>query len=125
MEETAELLRSVGFRDTAYIEANGVTGDDLLELTEQELRQELGLTHLQVLLTLRLCRELGTATGQAYYRLHSINVKVCCALHQAKKIRGLQAAFKTFNSIMRRPGSGDITFLELQVCSSTLLTRLS
>ena len=43
-----ELLRSVGFRDTACIEANGVTGDDLLELTEQELRQELGLTHLQV-----------------------------------------------------------------------------
>ena len=42
-----ELLRSVGFRETACIEANGITGDDLLELTEHELRKELGLSHLQ------------------------------------------------------------------------------
>lgn len=34
---------------------------------------------------------------------------------QAKKVRNVQAAFKLFNSMMRRPGQGDITFLELQV----------
>ena len=48
MEETAELLRRVGLRDTECIESNGINGGDLLELTEQELRQELGLSHLQV-----------------------------------------------------------------------------
>jgi hypothetical protein len=34
---------------------------------------------------------------------------------QAKKLRNVQAAFKLFNSMMRRPGKGDVTFLELQV----------
>ncbi len=34
---------------------------------------------------------------------------------QAKKLRNVQAAFKLFNSMMRRPGKGDLTFLELQV----------
>ena len=42
------------------------------------------------------------------------HVRACGA--QAKKVRGLQAAFQTFNSIMRRPGRGDLTFMELQVC---------
>ena len=43
-----DLLQSVGFRDVAPIEANGLTGADLLEVTEQELREELGLSHFQV-----------------------------------------------------------------------------
>lgn len=47
-EETVDLLQSVGFRDVAPIEANGLNGADLLEVTEQELRDELGLTHFQV-----------------------------------------------------------------------------
>ncbi len=34
---------------------------------------------------------------------------------QAKKLRNLQSAFKLFNGMMRRPGKGDLTFLELQV----------
>lgn len=34
---------------------------------------------------------------------------------QAKKIKNLKAAFKMFNNIQRRPGKGDITYMELQV----------
>ena len=34
------------------------------------------------------------------------------------KIRGLRDSFQVFNSILRRPGSGEITFLELQVWQS-------
>lgn len=47
-EETVDLLQSVGFRDLASIEENGLNGADLLEISEQELRDELGLSHFQV-----------------------------------------------------------------------------
>lgn len=46
--ETADLLRDIGFRDYEVMRTHGVTGGDLLELTDQELREELGLPHLQV-----------------------------------------------------------------------------
>ena len=48
VEETVELLQLMGFRATDVIEAHGITGGDLLELDEQELRKELKLPHLQV-----------------------------------------------------------------------------
>ena len=34
---------------------------------------------------------------------------------QAKKVRGIQAAFKLFNRIMRVPGRGELTMVELRV----------
>ena len=34
---------------------------------------------------------------------------------QAKKVRGIQTAFKLFNRIMRVPGRGELTLVELRV----------
>ena len=48
VEETVELLRILGFRNLDVIEAHGITGADLLELDEHELRDELKVPHLQV-----------------------------------------------------------------------------
>ena len=48
MEETVELLRLLGFRNPDVIEANGISGADLLELDEHEMRDELKVPHLQV-----------------------------------------------------------------------------
>ena len=45
-----------------------------------------------------------------------------CVNMQAKKLRNVQSAFKIFNSMMRRPGKGDLTFLELQVMMPGHLT---
>lgn len=80
MEETVELLKLLGFKNTDTIEAHGVCGADLLELDDQELREELKLPPLQL-----------------------------------RKLKNLKAAFKTFNSMQRRPGKGDVTYMELQV----------
>lgn len=80
MEETIELLKLLGFKNTDTIEAHGVSGADLLELDDQELRDELKLPPLQL-----------------------------------RKLKNLKAAFKTFNSMQRRPGKGDVTYMELQV----------
>ena len=41
---------------------------------------------------------------------------------QAKKVRGVQAAFKLFNRIMRVPGKGELTMVELRVRPCLLLT---
>ncbi len=34
---------------------------------------------------------------------------------QAKKVRGVQTAFRLFNRIMRVPGKGELTMVELRV----------
>jgi hypothetical protein len=39
---------------------------------------------------------------------------VCHAL-QAKKVKGVQAAFKVYNIAMRTPGKGELTMVELRV----------
>ena len=80
VEETIELLKLLGFKTIDSIEAHGVSGADLLELDDQELRDELKLPPLQL-----------------------------------RKLKNLKAAFKTFNSMQRRPGKGDVTYMELQV----------
>ena len=80
MEETVELLKLLGFKSVETIEAHGVSGADLLELDDEELRDELKLPPLQL-----------------------------------RKLKNLKAAFKTFNSMQRRPGKGDVTYMELQV----------
>ena len=43
-----ELLSSMGFRDTECITAHGLNGGDILDLTDQEMHDELKLSHLQV-----------------------------------------------------------------------------
>ena len=43
-----ELLRLLGFRNLDILEAHGITGADLLELDEHDLRDELKVPHLQV-----------------------------------------------------------------------------
>ncbi len=48
VEETVELLSSIGFRDTDCITAHGLNGGDILDLSDQEMRDELRLSHLQV-----------------------------------------------------------------------------
>ena len=48
VEEAVELLKLIGFRNTDVVEAHGITGGDLLELNEHELRDELKLPRLQV-----------------------------------------------------------------------------
>ena len=46
-------------------------------------------------------------------------------LLQMKKIKNLKAAFKMFNNIQRRPGKGDITYMELQVNTQQHIQLLS
>ena len=48
MEQTCELLQSLGLHDVGAFQENGVTGGDLLELSQEELQTDLGLHSLQV-----------------------------------------------------------------------------
>ena len=59
MEETSSLLRDLGIRDTSAFEANGITGSDLLDLEEDDLRSELGLSKLQVVASAAQCLHLA------------------------------------------------------------------
>ncbi|KAK9803038.1 hypothetical protein WJX72_012250 [[Myrmecia] bisecta] len=83
--ETCRLLADLGLRDTSRFEENGVSGADLLDLTDEELHKDLGLPNLQV-----------------------------------KKIKTLQAAFELFNHMMKTPGKGDLTLLELEMYVTSL-----
>jgi len=46
--ETVQLLSEIGLRDGSPFESNGITGGDLLDLEEEELKEDLHLSHLQV-----------------------------------------------------------------------------
>ena len=46
--ETVQLLSEVGLRDGSPFESNGITGGDLLDLEEEELKEDLHLSNLQV-----------------------------------------------------------------------------
>ena len=46
--ETVQLLSEIGFRDCSPFESNGITGGDLLDLEDEELKEDLHLSHLQV-----------------------------------------------------------------------------
>ena len=46
--ETVQLLSEIGIRDGSPFETNGITGGDLLDLEDEELKEDLGLTNLQV-----------------------------------------------------------------------------
>ncbi len=46
--ETVQLLSEIGLRDGGPFESNGITGGDLLDLEEEELKDDLHLSNLQV-----------------------------------------------------------------------------
>lgn len=48
MAETVQLLSDIGIRDSSPFESNGITGGDLLDLDDDELKEDLHLTNLQV-----------------------------------------------------------------------------
>jgi len=70
VEEAVELLKLIGFRNTDVVEAHGITGGDLLELDEHELRDELKLPHLQVQLLAHLI--ILTRVDQAWIEVMGI-----------------------------------------------------
>lgn len=43
-----QLLSEIGIRDGSPFESNGITGGDLLDLDDEELKEDLHLTNLQV-----------------------------------------------------------------------------
>lgn len=45
--ETVQLLSEIGLRDGSPFETNGITGGDLLDLEEEELKEDLHLSNLQ------------------------------------------------------------------------------
>ncbi|KAL3155667.1 hypothetical protein ABBQ32_012695 [Trebouxia sp. C0010 RCD-2024] len=45
--ETVQLLSEIGIRDGSPFETNGITGGDLLDLDDEELKEDLHLTNLQ------------------------------------------------------------------------------
>ena len=77
VQETVQLLADLGFRDGSAFENNGITGGDLLELDNSELREDLGLTNLQVF-NFILCsghhivRACGTAPMACCLVLHML-----------------------------------------------------
>jgi len=46
--ETVQLLSEIGLWDGGPFESNGITGGDLLDLEEEELKEDLHLSNLQV-----------------------------------------------------------------------------
>ena len=51
VQQTCELLQNLGLQNVDAFRENGVTGGDLLELSQEELQRDLGLPSLQVLNT--------------------------------------------------------------------------
>lgn len=49
VEQVCELLQCLGLQNVSAFESNGVTGGELLELSQEELRTDLGLSTLQVI----------------------------------------------------------------------------
>jgi hypothetical protein len=81
VREVAQLMRELGFPEqaAAAFKENAITGGDVLQLGDEELSGDLGLSRLQ-----------------------------------AKKVKGVQAAFKVYNIAMRTPGKGELTMVELR-----------
>ena len=48
VEQTCELLQDLGLQNVSAFQDNGVTGGELLELSQEELQTDLGLHSLQV-----------------------------------------------------------------------------
>lgn len=46
--QTCELLASLGIKDVSTFEQNCMNGGDILELTDQEMEEDLALPPLQV-----------------------------------------------------------------------------
>ena len=47
MHQVCQLLQDLGLQDTSSLQSNGVNGGELLELSDEEIREDLGLSRLQ------------------------------------------------------------------------------
>lgn len=104
MEQTCDLLQRQGIKNTGVFEENGVTGGDLLELSAEEMADNLCLTPLQVrqpfCLGVSVRRRRGGSAGR---------------LVQAKKLQNVKKAFQTFEEISITPGKAELSQFELRV----------
>ena len=72
VEQTCQLLQALGMQNVSAFIENGITGGDLLELSHEELRSDLGLPPLQV--QLKSVFELLTVLPAFF----SCFVPLCC-----------------------------------------------
>ena len=126
------------------LQQNGVTGGDLMDLEDDDLTSDLGLSRLQVpcschhpppsRIAVRTaqhpcstawCRELDTCPGRPCVETAVAEADPACMRRQAKKVRGVQTAFRLFNRIMRVPGKGELTMVELRVRGHALVALKS
>ena len=47
VQQVCQLLQDLGLQDTSSLQSNGVNGGELLELSDEEIREDLGLSRLQ------------------------------------------------------------------------------
>ena len=47
VHQVCQLLQDLGLQDTSSLQSNGVNGGELLELSDEEIREDLGLSRLQ------------------------------------------------------------------------------
>ena len=53
-----------------------------------------------------------------HYMSAAVSFRHTAVAAQAKKVKGLQAAFKVYNIALRTPGKGELTMVELRVRST-------
>ena len=101
-----------------------------MELDNEDLTGDLGLSRLQVPHVLMLTTPAlhkGVNVLPPWHVNTSRDVtNAGRTWRQAKKVRGVQTAFQLFNRIMRVPGKGELTMVELRVrppaCAAPQLT---
>ena len=107
--ETCAVLGEVGLRNTNPF--TEVTGGDLLELSQQELVNDFGVSRFQVCSWVYLAHCFLCNTG--------LQEKQPCAhgalRSQAKKVAIVQRAHALFNSMTASPGRAEVTVAELRV----------
>lgn len=75
MEQTCDLLQSLGLQSVTAFRENGIMGGDLLELSQEELQSDLGLTPLQVTYS----HWLKSADALWLCRIKSVCIKIANA----------------------------------------------
>jgi len=87
--ETVQLLSEIGLRDGGHFESNGITGGDLLDLEEEELKEDLHLSNLQVRVPLK-CKKttaiLECDTHEFRGRFHQIKFVLKCCIGVAQTL---------------------------------------
>ena len=64
VHQVCQLLQDLGLQDTSSLQSNGISGGELLELSDEEIREDLGLSRLQA--SCNTPRKIPS-----YLRLHS------------------------------------------------------